>query len=562
MSLPLFPKLLRHRVIAAGLVCGLATLSAGYVDRQAQTMLSNTLDKEVVLLSAVKNHTNIDMYHDGLRAIVLSALTANDLGTSKDEVEVELAEMSADFRRLVAANKALPLSDDVRAALEGVGQPLEAYLRAGSDIVLTAFADRQSALAKMPEFNTRFEELETSLGDVGDLIEAKAKENAELASGVSATSGFLLLAAYLGILASMGVLMTFVLAGVMGPIGLIEKAMMKLAGGYRDVIVPFVDRQNEVGSMARALEVFAANIAENETMRAERAAADLRAAEQRKVDLARLADSFQETVGKIIGSVTSSASGLEEAAKTLSRSADATRQLSGMVAEASQETSAGVQGVASATEQLALSVREISQQVHDSSTIANSAVEMADVTNRRVAELLSSAERIGNVVSLINSIASQTNLLALNATIEAARAGEAGKGFAVVAQEVKALAEQTAKATNEIGTQITGMQAATQDAVASIAEVTGTIAKISAITGAITSAVEEQTSATSVIGDNVKSAANGTSEVSSNIADVSFSANETGKASAAVLGAAQALSSEGAALRVEVERFLSTVRAA
>jgi methyl-accepting chemotaxis protein len=233
-----------------------------------------------------------------------------------------------------------------------------------------------------------------------------------------------------------------------------------------------------------------------------------------------------------------------------------------MVAAASEEASTNVQAVASATEELSSSITEISRQVQESARVANEAVGQARVTTERVSELSRAATRIGDVVELINTIAGQTNLLALNATIEAARAGEAGRGFAVVASEVKALAEQTAKATGEIGQQIASIQTATEHSVGAIKDISGTIEKLSEISSTIAAAVEEQGAATQEISRNVQQAAEGTHQVSANITDVQRGANETGSASSQVLAAAQSLSGDSNRLKLEVGNFLDTVRAA
>jgi aerotaxis receptor len=246
----------------------------------------------------------------------------------------------------------------------------------------------------------------------------------------------------------------------------------------------------------------------------------------------------------------------------LTGNAAATQRLSTAVATASEEASTNVQSVASASEEMSSSVREISRRVQDSAKMAAEAVEQACQTNGRVGELSKAAARIGDVVELINSIASQTNLLALNATIEAARAGEAGRGFAVVASEVKVLAEQTAKATDEIGHQVAGIQLATQQSVASIGAISATITNLSEISSAVAAAVEEQGAATQEIARNVQQAAYGTHEVSSKIADVQHGATETGSASSQVLSSAQSLSVESNRLKAEVKTFLSRIRAA
>jgi methyl-accepting chemotaxis protein len=339
-------------------------------------------------------------------------------------------------------------------------------------------------------------------------------------------------------------------------------AMMRIADGDLGVVVPYSAQGDEVGVMAKAVEVFKANATERTRLEAERDAAAVRAATERKNELQRLADDFQAAVGNIVDTVSSTANELEAAASKLTDTAATTQQLSSTVAHASEDASLSVQSVASATDQLSGSVSDIARRVQESSDIAREAVGQAERTDARIAELSQAASRIGDVVKLITAIAEQTNLLALNATIEAARAGEAGRGFAVVAQEVKALAAQTGKATDEIGTQISGMQTATQDSVAAIKEIGTTIGRISGIASEIASAVETQGSATREIAQNVRQAADGTSRVAVNIANVNRGASETGSASNQLLASARSLSTEGNKLKIEIDRFLTTVRAA
>jgi len=310
------------------------------------------------------------------------------------------------------------------------------------------------------------------------------------------------------------------------------------------------------------MEVFKNSLIETDRLRTEQKEADARAALARTDEMQRLADEFQGALGNIVDTVSSASTELEAAAGTLTRTADETQRLSAVVASASEEASANVQSVAGATQEMTSSVDEIARQVQESSRITAEAVQQANKTDARITELSNAASRIGDVVKLITAIAEQTNLLALNATIEAARAGEAGRGFAVVAQEVKALAAQTAKATDEIGTQISSMQSATQDSVASIKEISGTISRVSEIAAAIAAAVEEQGATTQEIFRNVQHAANGTAEVAGNITNVNRGASETGAASGQVLASAQSLARESAKLKVEVEKFVSRVRAA
>ncbi len=339
-------------------------------------------------------------------------------------------------------------------------------------------------------------------------------------------------------------------------------AMTELARGDLSIAVPGVGRKDEIGEMAGAVEVFRNNMAEAERLRAEQAEADTRRRAQRKADMKLLADNFEGAVGEIIEIVSSAATELEASSNTLTQAAERSSGLASAVASASEEASANVQSVSSASEEMTTSISEISRQVQESARVADVAVEQAQRTNARVAELTKAAGRIGDVVELINTIAGQTNLLALNATIEAARAGEAGRGFAVVASEVKALAEQTAKATGEIGQHIGAIQTATQDSVGAIKEIGDTIARMSEISSAIAASVEEQGAATQEISRNIQHAAQGTSEVSANIGDVQRGAGETGAASAQVHSAAQSLSQESNRLKSEVARFLDSVRAA
>ena len=346
------------------------------------------------------------------------------------------------------------------------------------------------------------------------------------------------------------------------PLTRLNRAMTEMAAGDLDLAVPGVERGDELGEMARTVEVFKKNGLEVERLKTSQQAIEQRATEQRKADMVKMADNFENAVGEIIETVSSASTELEASASSLTATAARSQELTTLVATSSEQTSTNVQMVASATEELTSSVNEISRQVQESARMAGEAVDQARKTNDKVGELSKAAARIGDVVELINTIAGQTNLLALNATIEAARAGEAGRGFAVVASEVKALAEQTAKATGDIGRHISGIQTATQESVGAIKEISGTIERLSEISATIASAVEEQGAASQEISRNVQQAAQGTLQVSANIADVQRGAAETGSASSQVLSAAQSLSSDSNRLKLEVGKFLDTVRAA
>jgi methyl-accepting chemotaxis protein len=353
----------------------------------------------------------------------------------------------------------------------------------------------------------------------------------------------------------------FLVRGVSAGIKSIVAPMQALGNGDLTAQVPHQGETTEIGAMADTLQVFKqALIAKKAADEAAARDADAKIERGRRVD--GITRDFESLIGEIVETVSAASTQLEASAGTLTATAERAQQLTTTVAAASEEASTNVRSVASATEEMASSINEIGRQVQDSARMAGEAVEQARKTNDRVSELSKAAARIGDVVELINTIAGQTNLLALNATIEAARAGEAGRGFAVVASEVKALAEQTAKATGEIGQQITGIQTATQDSVNAIKEIGGTIEKLCEISSTIASAVEEQGAATQEISRNVQQAAHGTQQVSSHITDVQRGASETGSASSQVLAAAQSLSGDSNRLKLEVGKFLNSVRAA
>jgi methyl-accepting chemotaxis protein len=350
--------------------------------------------------------------------------------------------------------------------------------------------------------------------------------------------------------------------GVIRPIARMTGVMKRLAGGEMDGEIPALDRKDEVGAMAGAVQVFKDNALRMKEMEGERAAMMRTAEADRKTALRRVADGFEQAIGKIVQSLSSAAGEMKAATTSLSKTAETTQELAATVSMASEQSSSSAQSAAAASEQMASSVSEIGRQVQQSHKIAHAAVEQAEQTNVRITELSQSANRIGEVVRMITAVAEQTNLLALNATIEAARAGEAGRGFAVVASEVKALSAQTAKATEEITSQIAQMQAATEQSVGAIREIGKTIGQISEISSSIAAAVEQQGATTQEIARNVQHTAQGATEVAGGIADVHRGAVDTGAAAGQVQGLAMSLQHESEQLSAEVEKFLDTVRAA
>ena len=361
----------------------------------------------------------------------------------------------------------------------------------------------------------------------------------------------------------LGLIAGFIIArGITRPIAAMTSAMGVLANGDTTVEVPARGQKDEIGVMAGAVQVFKDNMIETDRLRLEQEEAKKRAEVERRQAMLDLADKFEASVGHVVESVTSAATELQATAQSLSATAEETSQQSNAVAAASEQMTQNVQTVASATEELSSSIREIGNQVSESTRIVGTAVTQADDTNAKVKTLAEAAQKIGDVVTLINEIAAQTNLLALNATIEAARAGEAGKGFAVVASEVKNLATQTAKATEEIAGQVRAIQEATGTSAQAIESIAQTINRVNEISTTIASAVEEQGAATQEISRNVQEASTGTAEVTNNISGVTQASQQTSAGSTQVLSAASELARNGEKLRQEVGNFLATVRAA
>jgi methyl-accepting chemotaxis protein len=359
-----------------------------------------------------------------------------------------------------------------------------------------------------------------------------------------------------------GALIYLVARSISRPLGLITGRMGELAGGNLGIEVPLLDDPHEMGRLARALDVFRASMSESERMRSDQQLAEARAEAAKKATVTGLADRLEAKVRGIVDELSSSATKMHASAETMSGTAEQTSRQTATVAAASEQASARVGTMAAATEQMGSSIAEIARQVTHSKGIAHEAVQAASRTTTTMQGLSAAAQKIGDVLQLIQNIASQTNLLALNATIEAARAGDAGRGFAVVASEVKSLATQTARATEDISSQISSIQGATREAVESIKGIDETIARIDEITSAIAAAVEEQDATTQEITRNTHDVAEGTRDVSVNIGGIKRAVGETGVAASNVLQLAKALGQTADALRGEVEGFLVEIRAA
>jgi methyl-accepting chemotaxis protein len=515
----------------------------------------------------------------------------DDLPSNADDSELQAIQFGAkkvadQFQAVTAlANTFVINSDQTVAAsalarLKFVENSLAAISSTNEKITqglkeaATLFEEYRQALSKLIANSKEIDELVAEMADSAaaivkganamkaDLLSDQQRLEAESDATVGETERLIVTLAGGGFL--LGAVLALLLGkGISRPITAMCKAMRELAGGNFDVVLPGLGRKDELGEMAGAVEEFKVQaIAKAERDAAAQDIQNKASSAARRAELIRFADEFEAAVGAIVTNVSASAVQLEQAAGTLTLTAETTQSLSSQVVGASEEASSNMQSVATATEELSASVDEIGRRVRDSNRIAEAAVLQAQQTDGRIGKLSRAAQEIGDVVKLITAIAEQTNLLALNATIEAARAGDAGRGFAVVASEVKSLASQTAKATDEISSHILGMQGATQESVAAIKEIGGTIGQISNIASSIAGAVEQQSAATQEIARNVQSVAQGTHEAAANITQVNRGATETGAASEEVLNSAKTLSSESTRLREELDRFMANIRAA
>jgi methyl-accepting chemotaxis protein len=512
--------------------------------------------------AGLRNHMTADMMHDSLRSDVYYALFAAEVDPALSaDALASVSENAEEFRSRLAANKALDLPESLRPTLNALDEPLEAYISQAEEIVAAAFVDRDAAIAALPLFDQRFEDLEGVMESAAEEIEAAVADLSAQGAWLERMSLIAtVISAFLGLVAAAAIFL-FASRTIADPIARITGTLKRLADGDTSVEVEVHDRNDEIGELAKTVTTFRENAIEKERYEAENAQSQSNREErQRRVET--LIGSFRSAVVEIMEKMAADAGSLKNTAGELSSTTTSAADDASSATNASEQASSNVQTVASATEELVASVGEISQRMSETTRVVDETTEVANDAGDRIASLSTAAEKIGDVVSLIHDIAEQTNLLALNATIEAARAGEMGKGFAVVASEVKALAGQTAKATEEISNQIQQVQASTGGAVTAIQEIGAKIKDVHEYAVAVQAAVEQQSSATAEIGRTIQDAASGTRDVASNVTNLMTSVAHTSQSADHVLDVSESVALQSDKLRETIDQFLNQVAAA
>ncbi|MFD1704317.1 methyl-accepting chemotaxis protein [Methylopila henanensis] len=553
---------LRRSFVVSGATTTLLLAIVAAIGIWATTSLGASIRRAQIASDALRSHMTADMMHDALRADVLAAIEAGSRNLDQSSLLADLDTHVASLRQSLTEIRALPLPAELKEASDAVGGPLEAYVAMAEKLVPLAVENVGLARREVPRFMSAFRALEERMVTAGDLIEKHGAESAAANVALADTAASAMILALVAGVAATLVATVLIGRAIAPPIVALTDVMARLAEGDTTVEPPATARRDEIGAMARAVDVFKRNAIEMGRLEAEQARLKATTEESRKAEMRRLADRFEAEVMGVVAVVSASAGELRRNAEAMRAAADQTSGSSTAVAAAAEQATVNVRSVAEAASQLSSSIREIAQQVGSASgataTASDQAAGAVDLADRLAGAVI----RIGEAVTLIGDVSAQTNLLALNATIEAARAGESGRGFAVVANEVKLLAAQTAKATQEINGHLDDVRNATGEMVKAIGLIDSSIRDVDAISSTIAAAVEEQGAATEDIARNMDEASGGTRDVTENIFSVGRAAERTGRTSDEIVGASGELARQAESLKTQMASFIAHIRAA
>jgi len=551
------------RVLQAGAVIFLITALVGGAGFWGAVNLSEQISDVDRGARIIRNHMQADMMHDALRSDVLAATLAakGSASINLSDVQRDIAEHAEVFRAAIAENEKIATDAATLSVISAVKPALTAYIAAAEDYVKLATTDPMTAEAALPDFNAKFSELEEAMGTAGDKIEAVGEATTKRAIDDSGLVRSLLIAALVAALSFIIGLVWLARRTLVAPLVALTEAMAQLADGRTDISPPHAERGDEIGALAGTMARFRENAIARATLEMEQQT-DVEAQMRRAEHINTITNQFSQQLADALEALGHASESLGSEAMSLQNIATNAQERANAASNAANIASENVESIAAATTELSASVEEIAQRMADSATRANDAVLGGHEANRIVSKLADSANKIGEIVSMISAVTSQTNLLALNATIEAARAGEAGRGFAVVASEVKTLASQTEQATQEISGRISEVQAVSQEALNQVQVMIKMIEDMQAISSAVASAAAEQSAVTSDIASTVEGVSGGTNGAAAGVRDLQQATLQTGESSDRVLNQAKGLQSQTDALRNSAAEFFAALKAA